>query len=777
MFKRKALAALVAAALAQGVAAAEISIKEQDLVGAIRELGEQTDIQVIFSADELNGMKAPAIHGSMPAEEALRKLLVGCGCELSSTGINTFVIRRKGRSGRAQDSLAEVVVLASRLADTFEGSQVRGEALAARRGATSDTARLLEGEAGVTFFTNGGVSSLPALHGLEDERVKVDVDGMSITSACSNHMNPPLSYIDASRVASIKVMAGVTPVSWGGDSIAGTVSVQSAPPVFAGLGEAVHKEGSVSFRFKSDASGESESLSATVASENLSLGYSGASDKAENYRDGNGNEVLGTRYKTQNHAATVAVRGEGNLFVAQAGKQRIPYQGYVNASMDMTRNDATYFNARYEDQYSWGNLSARASHQKTQHEMDNLPERSPGHMLMLAEGSDTSYEVEAELPLSTQDTLRMGSDFHRQKLNDWWPGTTPWYVLEQDAVIIKNGVRDRLGLFVEWDAKWSQELTTLLGMRRDSVKMDAGQVQGYWITWDAAKAAAFNALAHERKDNNWDFSAQASYQPNESSLYEFGFARKTRAPSLYERYFWYGPTNMAGWFGDNNNYNGNIHLRPEKANNFSVAADWHDPAGKKWQLRVAPFYSRVHDYIDVNSQGVNIAGLAQLEFANSEARIYGVDVNGKAGVWESAAYGRGSIGGYLGWVKGTRVNTGGSLYHMMPLNARLSLEQNLSAWTNTLELHIVDRKEQVDALRQEPPTPGYALVNVRSVYQWENLRLDFGVTNLFDRAYYPPLGGVNVYKFWAEASYPYFPSFAPVAGQGRSVNVGATLNF
>lgn len=777
MFKRKALAALVAATLAQGVAAAEISIKEQDLVGAIRELGAQTDIQVIFSADELNGLKAVAIHGSMSAEEALRKLLAGCGCELSSTGANTFVIRRKGRSSRTQDSLDEVVVSASRLSDAFQGSQVRGEALAVRRGATSDTARLLDGEAGVTFYTNGGVSSLPALHGLEDERVKVDVDGMSITSACSNHMNPPLSYIGSSRVASIKVMAGVTPVSFGGDSIAGTISVQSAPPVFAGLGEAVHKEGNLSYLFRSNTTGESESLSAVIASENLSLGYSGALDKADNFRDGNGNEVLGTRYKTQNHAATFAVRGEHNLFVMQAGKQRIPYQGYVNASMDMTRNDATFFNARYEDQYSWGNLSARASYQKTQHEMDNLPERSLSHMLMLAEGKDSSYEIKAEFPLSDQDALHIGGDFHQQKLNDWWPGTTPWYALEQDAVIINNGVRKRLGLFAEWDAKWSQELTTLLGLRRDTVKMDTGQVQGYWIVWDATKADAFNALPHGRKDNNLDISAQASYQPNETSLYEFGFARKTRSPSLYERYFWYGPTNMAGWFGDNNNYNGNINLRPETANNLSIAADWHDPERKDWQLRVAPFYSRVHDYIDVNSQGVNIAGLAQLEFVNSEAKLYGMDISGKAGVWESAAYGRGSVSGSLGWVKGTRLNTGGSLYHMMPLNARLSLEQNLSAWTNTLELHLVDRKKEVDTLRQEPTTPGYALVNVRSVYQWENLRLDFGITNLFDKAYYPPQGGVNVYKFWAEASYPYFPPFTPVPGQGRSVNVGLTLGF
>ena len=46
---------------------------------------------------------------------------------------------------------------------------------------------------------------------------------MDLISHCGNHMNPPLSYIDPSSVASVKVHAGITPVSIGGDSIAGTI--------------------------------------------------------------------------------------------------------------------------------------------------------------------------------------------------------------------------------------------------------------------------------------------------------------------------------------------------------------------------------------------------------------------------------------------------------------------------------------------------------------------------------------------------------------------------
>ena len=100
---------------------------------------------------------------------------------------------------------------------------------------TSDTAKLLEDEPGISLYQAGGVSSLPVIHGLADDRIRIKVDGMDLISACANHMNSPLSYIDPANVSSIKVYSGATPVSVGGDSIAGTIKVESAPPVFSSL--------------------------------------------------------------------------------------------------------------------------------------------------------------------------------------------------------------------------------------------------------------------------------------------------------------------------------------------------------------------------------------------------------------------------------------------------------------------------------------------------------------------------------------------------------------
>src|SRR5690606_39854879 len=86
---------------------------------------------------------------------------------------------------------------------------------------TGDSAQTLENKAGVSFYTSGGASRLPVLRGLNDDRVKLLIDGAPSTSACANHMNPALSYVDARQVRSVEVIAGIPPVSLGGDSIAG----------------------------------------------------------------------------------------------------------------------------------------------------------------------------------------------------------------------------------------------------------------------------------------------------------------------------------------------------------------------------------------------------------------------------------------------------------------------------------------------------------------------------------------------------------------------------
>jgi len=386
----------------------------------------------------------------------------------------------------------------------------------AKRIDSGDSASLLADIPGVNLYTNGGASGLPVIHGLNDDRVKVLVDGMSITSACANHMNPATSYITSTNVSTTAVIAGLTPVSMGGDSIAGTISMASAPPVFSSTGEGVHKEGSIAASYRSISSGSSLSAVATVANSNLSLGYAGSIDKASSYKDGNGNLVRDTLYETRNNQLTLGIKGDSSLIVIKAGQQSIPYQGYVNQYMDMVGNDANNLNVDYKGDYAWGKLDARVYTQDTKHTMGFFTPEKPGTMPMNTHGQDIGYDLHAELPLSQQNTLRVGNEYHGFKLDDWWSAVPMSMMMgPNNYVNINNGKRDRFSLFAEMESKLDLQWTSLLGLRSDRVTTDTGTVQSYGCGMmmcggDDASAVAFNAANRAHTDNNIDLTAYST---------------------------------------------------------------------------------------------------------------------------------------------------------------------------------------------------------------------------------------------------------------------------
>jgi len=54
----------------------------------------------------------------------------------------------------------------------------------------------------------------------------------------------------------------------------------------------------------------------------------------------------------------------------------------------------------------------------------------------------------------------------------------------------------------------------------------------------AMDADAFNSVNRARTNIDIDLTALARYEPNRYTTFEMGYARKTRAPNLYERYAW-----------------------------------------------------------------------------------------------------------------------------------------------------------------------------------------------------------------------------------------------
>lgn len=723
-------------------------------------------------------------------------------------------------------SLDAVVVVGARAADGFGAAVLSGESLARQRAATSDTASLLRDISGLNLYGAGGVSSLPSIHGLADDRLRIKVDGMDLISACGNHMNPPLSYIDPSNVGSVNVFAGISPVSLGGDSIGGAIQVNSAAPEFAAVEHGILMKGQAGISYRSNGNGKGAHLSATIASSTLSVSFSGSTTESGNYKAGgdfkpagrafindgksivnstkwlSGDEVGSSMYKSTNQSLSFALRNEDHLVELKLGVQDLPYQGFPNQRMDMTANDGQHLNVRYQGRYQWGALEARLYHEHTRHKMNFFEDKAfwyqnaaPG-MPMDTEGKNTGALIKADIAISAYDMLRVGGEYQRYRFNDWWLPSGTGGMSPNTFWDINDGQRDRLGIFAEWEARWTPQWLGQFGLRSETVKMNTGTVQGYKTGVPyGVDAARFNAADRRKTDRNWDLTAIARYTPVVTHTIEFGYARKTRSPNLYERFAWSTggmAMNMINMVGDGNGYVGNLDLKPEVAHTLSATFEWHDAEQEKLRFTLTPHYTYVRNYINarrctaVDGTGGACTMAVQntannfvfLKYANQDVRLYGLDISGRMPLAQNTGFGSFSANGMLSYVRGkTASGAGDNLYNIMPLNAKLTLVQSLNNWTNSAELQLVDAKTRVSQVRNELKTSGYGLLNLSSSYAWKQARFDVGIENVFDRLYSYPLGGAYVGQGTTMPPIGGAPYGIAVPGSGRNIYAAATIKF
>ena len=404
------------------------------------------------------------------------------------------------------------------------------------------------------------------IHGLNDDRNTIVLGGVPITAACANHMNPPLSYIDPAAIGQIEVFTANVPVSKGGDAIGGSIIVTPREPVFAApatprvvkgplpeigpLGPGVIASGSISTAFRSNGGGISVAGHANVATELFSLQYDGAWSKSGNYRAGGGATVAASKYDADNHAATLSYRNEDQFISFRYAHQAIPYQGFPNQWMDMLGNNANIYDLSYKGGFAWGRFEANAYYRITQHYMNFLADRNQMMpMPMNVNGQDFGYKIKAEINVGQTDLVRVGNELHMQRLNEWWApvaGAAPM-MGPGTYLNVNNGQRNVLSTYAEWEKRWTQNWSTLVGVRNDAVWMNTGAVQGYSAMYDMGLNGGmgtfgsdtyFNGQNHAKTFVNFDVTALARYNPAANAAYEFGYTLKQRAPSIYELYAW-----------------------------------------------------------------------------------------------------------------------------------------------------------------------------------------------------------------------------------------------
>ncbi|QJR81656.1 TonB-dependent receptor [Alteromonas pelagimontana] len=656
----------------------------------------------------------------------------------------------------------------------------------AHRSLTADLEERLTAE-GVNFSAAGGVSSLPVVHGLMGDRVQVLVDGAASAAACGNQMNPPLSYVSANQVKGLSVLPGVSKVSAGGDNIAGVIEVNTFAPRFSESPDIQWAGGNVSYHHSSNGNGQNIDVNASGASNTWYVSYTGNRNKAQSFKNGNGERVLDTLFKAQNHIAAISYRDDNQRIDVKLTHQEIPYQGFPNQYMDMTDNNSTGFLAHYEKELRESMLEAHASWHDIEHEMGFFTAEKSGVMPMDTAGQDVTLKLKWSLPLNSGATLIVGQGYFSTTLDDRWPAVAGTMMGPDDYVNINNGKRQRIAAYAEWTQPEKEGWRYSAGARVERVTTDTGEVQAYsseqmsgmsMMNADSEAAMVFNQQDRSQADIVIDATLLAERTFEEQHKIEMGITRKNRAPNLYERYSWgrgIMATTMIGWYGDGNGYVGNIDLKPETA--LTASAKYSYDA-TKWTASANVWYTDLQDYIDVevldsfNSTSTSAGNRNILQITNLDASLLGATLSTTARLAENST-GKWLLSNVLQWQKDERKNSEDDLYQIIPLENVMTLSHEKNNWQTRLEWRWIDSKNNIDIRRLENETNAYSLLNIATQLSWQNIAIEVAVNNMLDEYFQQPLGGVNVAANKANSTL----GFPQLDGRGRSVDIGISYRF
>jgi len=648
----------------------------------------------------------------------------------------------------------------------------------------ADSAQLLKKIPGANVNSNGSVTGIAQYRGMYGDRVNVLMDGIKISSGGPNAMDTPLSYIPRAQLENLEVIRGIAPVSSGNETIGGTIRATSTRSDFS-EGEELEFHGMASVGGHSVDSGYDVSTLMSLANQNHRMHVSGSRQDSDDYAFADG-DVTPSEHDRNSYELGYGYKKEDHEFGLEYVRNDTNESGTPALPMDIIYIDADIAQGNYEGTWNQVDIESKVYWSQIDHKMSNFDLRSPplvmgGPMTMqrftLADSEDYGYGIDATMAFAG-GKLELGTDGHLadHDANIFNP--------MDNAFLIENfrGVeRDIFGIFGEWQRELAAAWDLELGLRYTHVNMDASTVSATGFPMAMMQmnanmlAAEFNAADRSKKDDNIDAVIKLTHSLRKDTNIELGFARKTRSPSYQERYLWL-PLQSTGGLADGNNYIGDINLDPEISYQFELGLDWRN---RRAYFAPRAFFHHVDDYIQgidasnataimfhTMAAGMTGSNAKLLQFANIDARLYGVDADFGYHInnnWH--------LDGAVSYVKGERRDNGDNLYRISPANIRLGVTHQQHNWFTTLETVTYLEKDDVSEVTNELETAGYVLLNIYGNYNVPNNGFTFaaGIDNLLDKDYAPHLGGVNRVR---DVDVPVGDR---VPGAGR--NVYASLNY
>ncbi|MCD8522917.1 MAG: TonB-dependent copper receptor [Saccharospirillaceae bacterium] len=576
-----------------------------------------------------------------------------------------------------------------------------------------DGADLLKNIPGFSVIRKGGTDGDPVFRGMAASRLGVLLDGEMILGGCGMRMDPPTAYVFPEAYDEVTVLKGPQTVKYGPGNSAGVVMFERAAPDFS----TTPVQGDVSLLAGS--TDRNDQVAHLLAGGQKGyIDVSGTRSDANNYEDGDGNEVHSAYTRWSTHAA-LGWTPDNDTRIELSGAKSDGEARYGDRGMDGVKFARSNLGLSYEqDNISplLNNVKARIYRNYVDHVMDNYSLRANSGMNMVSnpDRETKGASLSSTLALSDSTELEIGVDSQRnehalRKASSMM--TTPDY----DSLSRVDDMRFAShGMYAELDHRYTAGHSVHAGVRMNK---------------DKAEDLRINKTTSGMDDNNTLRNGFIRYehQLNSANRLYAGLGRSERAADYWER-----SKNPAATSTMMTGMASTFDIAPEKTTQLDIGA-LHNSTDV--QASVSAFYTRHKDYILIETLP-DVSAFAS-NARNIDATSYGAEADSRwefTPGWNSTAT--------LAWVHGENDSDHRALGQMPPLEARVGLNYDNGLWSAGALWRLVDEQNRVaegsgNIVGQDiGKSGGFNVFSLNAGYRpMDDMLLTAGIDNLFDVTY------------------------------------------
>jgi iron complex outermembrane receptor protein len=580
----------------------------------------------------------------------------------------------------------------------------------------------LEKAGAINMIRRGSYAFEPFVNGMSSERSVITIDGMRIYGACTDKMDPVTSYVEITNLAKANIHG--SPSGRSGATIAGSIDLVRKKGTFGGK----NLSGQTFGGFETNNSQKIAGFALSHSSSKFFVDTDFTWRDADNYTDGDGNEILYSQFTKYNVSAIAGYKlGDHEHIEASVIYDHATDVGYPALPMDVSLARAVITSVEYVRHHispKIHQLKAKLYYNEVTHTMDDsqrpdVPIRMdmPGWskttgFYSLLEGEHGKHVWKAKVSAHRNSSLAEMTMFSNNPAEPdmfmlTWPGVLTNYadVFAEDEFQLTD--------------RWLSKVSLGVAGHGNTVDNQFG-LESIRIFFPDAKRTNIRLLKR--------LSASVENRMG-NTAFNLGIGYGERAPSVSEGYGFY----LFNSF-DRFDYIGNPNMKNEKSASVTAGISYvKSKFSAKW--------TATHFYISDYIIGVPQIGLSPMTIGAEGIKIY--EQLDYANIFNTAVDIGYKFSDRFNWTNQVSYRNGTAkditrLPLIQPLSYNSTASYTAETWSFGISINGAARQE-VNADFGERPLPSYCIAGVNASKRFalvnQNLVLKAGIENLLDADY------------------------------------------